>query len=179
MSPPWSALKGNQISNLLQATLVSSLMWSAFWQKCFQGLCCEMSGPNCGLKHCCARGGCLSNSQTDSGRPPKAREGRRDTERAGVAWKVSAPAFSCSIHRSKSSARDTLWLSQWGGELERERQTENGREEIHKQKGRFGGGYLGRENKKWMGHMGGFQWGCFISFGFLSDRAIIAEKSMT
>lgn len=94
----------------------------------------------------------MSNIETDSGKLPKAWEDTSDTEKGGAAQspplKCSAPASPCSFQRSESSAIDTLWSSQWGGELEKEE--DGGERHIQtggNVRGRRGEGYLGKE--KW------------------------------
>ena len=85
--------------------------------KGLQGLCVypKISGSNCKLMCCCVRGALLSNSETDLGELPKAREGHSNTERVGVAQtnhlKAQLQHFVVPF-RSESSAIDTLWSSQ-------------------------------------------------------------------
>lgn len=120
---------------------------------------------------CCVRRGTYVKNRDGVG--PTSKTLREDTETRGEAGGAArSDHLNCSaVSFQRSSAVDTLWSSQWGGELEKE---EDGGREIYKQRGMFQEeeeeerGRIFREGKvrsEWA-YMGGFH--CWRSLFFSS-----------
>lgn len=151
-----------------------SFMWLTFWQRLYPragGL--KISGSNCGSICCCVweEHVCQMGRQTWANfqKPEKAQRhgGRGGVDRSHhLNARLQPLSLSPFLFRDpKSSAIDTLWLSQWGGELERER---GGWKERNIQTEGNVRGRIFREGKvrsEWA-YMGGFHCWCFLCIFF-------------